>query len=499
MGKGVIKGINPYLPEYEYVPDGEPHVFGERVYIYGSHDRFNGTRYCMNDYICYSASIYDLTEWKYEGVIYKKSEDPRTGDGNHEYWAPDVVRGKDGRYYLYYCTDYYFKSVGVAVSDTPAGEFKYLGLLRDKNGGTIGERPGDYRVFDPGVFADDDGRIYLYYGNGDREKEYVNFVKDKKASLVTELADDMITIKREPVPIIPVIGYDTRDFKGHEFFEASSVRKINGMYYFVYSSVKSHELCFAISKNAVGPFYYGGVIISNGDIFGAETYEDAKTPIGNNHGSIEEINGKYYIFYHRQTNACEFSRQACAERIEILPDGSIPQVHITSEGLRGKAFSEPGTYPAYMACYINMNGKSCRSKKGMWNPDYPYFTQSGEDYDYGSDGVAPYQYITNFKNGARAYFKYFDIKETHKITITVRGNGRGVIYVKTDEKMCGNTEKVNEPKYPVKSYDAKIFLSSCDVFTEFSAEFKTNHKSEYPIIFEFFGEGTIDILEFGIE
>ena len=30
---------NPYLPSWEYVPDGEPHVFGSRVYLYGSHDK----------------------------------------------------------------------------------------------------------------------------------------------------------------------------------------------------------------------------------------------------------------------------------------------------------------------------------------------------------------------------------------------------------------------------------------------------------------------------
>lgn len=45
-------GMNPYLPSWEYVPDGEPHVFGKRVYIYGSHDRFAGyaflpERLCM--------------------------------------------------------------------------------------------------------------------------------------------------------------------------------------------------------------------------------------------------------------------------------------------------------------------------------------------------------------------------------------------------------------------------------------------------------------------
>ena len=24
--------FNPYLPSYEYIPDGEPHIFGDRLY-----------------------------------------------------------------------------------------------------------------------------------------------------------------------------------------------------------------------------------------------------------------------------------------------------------------------------------------------------------------------------------------------------------------------------------------------------------------------------------
>ena len=43
------QAVNPYLPSYEYVPDGEPHVFNGRVYVYGSHDRFGGNDFCLND------------------------------------------------------------------------------------------------------------------------------------------------------------------------------------------------------------------------------------------------------------------------------------------------------------------------------------------------------------------------------------------------------------------------------------------------------------------
>ena len=43
--------FNPYLPSYEYIPDGEPHVFGDRVYVYGSHDRFRVAAFFLNDYV----------------------------------------------------------------------------------------------------------------------------------------------------------------------------------------------------------------------------------------------------------------------------------------------------------------------------------------------------------------------------------------------------------------------------------------------------------------
>ena len=75
--------FNPYLPSYEYIPDGEPRVFNGRLYIYGSHDRFNGDVYCANDYVCWSAPENDLSDWRYEGVIFRKTQDPRNPDGAH--------------------------------------------------------------------------------------------------------------------------------------------------------------------------------------------------------------------------------------------------------------------------------------------------------------------------------------------------------------------------------------------------------------------------------
>lgn len=53
---------NPYLPLNEYVPDGEPHVFDGRVYIYGSHDAPDAEVYCPGHYVTWSAPVDNLKE-----------------------------------------------------------------------------------------------------------------------------------------------------------------------------------------------------------------------------------------------------------------------------------------------------------------------------------------------------------------------------------------------------------------------------------------------------
>ena len=123
LAKEAIKvkkqAFNPYLPSWEYIPDGEPYVFGDRVYVYGSHDYFNGYVFCMGDYVCWSAPVDDLGNWRYEGVIYPKTADPLNPEGKMCLYAPDVTVGPDGRYYLYYVLDK-VSVVSVAVCDTPA-------------------------------------------------------------------------------------------------------------------------------------------------------------------------------------------------------------------------------------------------------------------------------------------------------------------------------------------------------------------------------------------
>lgn len=405
-------GMNPYLPSWEYVPDGEPHVFGDRVYVYGSHDRFNGYAFCLNDYVCWSAPVDDLTEWKFEGVIYTRGEDPKNADGEHCLYAPDVTRGPDGRYYLYYCLDG-INVTSVAVSDSPAGPFRYYGDVHHPDGTPYGQASGDGYQFDPGVLTEG-GSTWLYTGFCPIP------MKSRTGAQVTELAQDMLTVLRPAKTIVPSTTYaEGISFAGHAFFEASSIRKVNGRYYFIYSSQLSHELCYATADAPDGPFAYGGTIISNGDVGLADT---PRYFLGNDHGSIEEINGRWYVFHHRHTNGSSYSRQGCLEPIEILPDGSIPQVECSSCGPNGAPLPGKGVFPAYAACHLFM------TQPPMVNADFgqspfPRITQDCADTP---DGVgAEPAYIANLTPGVVAGFRYFDCKDIHSVTVNVRGKCYG--------------------------------------------------------------------------
>ncbi|WP_027628845.1 family 43 glycosylhydrolase [Ruminiclostridium cellobioparum] len=416
------QGINPYLPSWEYIPDAEPYVFNNRVYVYGSHDRFNGYVYCLNDYVCWSAPVDDLGNWTYEGVIYKKTDDPLNPDGNMCLYAPDVTVGPDGRYYLYYVLDK-VSIVSVAVCDTPAGKYEFYGYVHYSDGTRLGERADDQPQFDPGVLTEGD-RTYLYTGFcavGD---------KSRKGPMATVLGPDMLTILEEPVFLAPSEPYSKGSgYEGHEFFEAPSIRKRGDTYYFIYSSVVFHELCYATSKHPTKDFKYNGVIVSNSDLH-IDTYKPAEKPMfygANNHGSIIEINGKWYIFYHRHTNGTNFSRQGCCEQIEFLEDGTIPQAEMTSCGCNGGPLEGRGEYPAYLACNLFCEEESVYTDwTASWmNNQFPKITQDGRD---GDEEIG---YIANMKASATAGFKYFNCKGITKVKIKVRGYCQGDFEVKT--------------------------------------------------------------------
>lgn len=184
-----------------------------------------------------------------------------------------------------------------------------------------------------------------------------------------------------------------------------------------------HELCYATSKNPTRDFVYGGVIVSNCDLH-IDTYEPADMPTAygaNNHGSIVQIGEDWYIFYHRHTNNTWYSRQGCAEKLQIMPDGSIPQVKITSCGLNGGPLEGKGEYPAYLACNLFTDTPSVYVGEG----NFPRVMQDGRD---GDEEVG---YIANITDSTTIGFKYFDCHDIREISIWIRGYADGTFEVKT--------------------------------------------------------------------
>ena len=433
-------GLNPYLPFWETVPDGEPHVFGDRVYIYGSHDRLGGISFCEEDYVCWSAPVEEPGVWTCEGVIYKKMQDPLNGapygktlpeigmplgteENPHLLYAPDVAQGPDGRYYLYYALDF-VNVISVAVCDTPAGQYEFLDFVRREDG-TI---PDAGRWFDPAILSEESGN-YLYYGFAPARKfpgmEQVIF----PGAMMVKLAQDMHTIISEPKCVAN--GIDTAkgtSYEAHPFFEASSIRKLGNRYYFVYSSLQGHELCYGTADTPEGPFAYKGVIVSNGDL-GYEGNTLAVNYTGNNHGGLERIGDRLYIFWHRHTHGTAFSRQGCADAVKILEDGTIPQIEITSCGLHDGPLPAKGAYDSCIACHLTEADREQVGQVVMSGPgeavpelpeEMPYITEEADET--GEKGLKPY--IRNLRTGSAAGFKYFQFEGTEsRITVELRGLG----------------------------------------------------------------------------
>ena len=424
------QGCNPFLPSWEYIPDGEPHLFGDRVYLYGSHDRFNAPMFCQNDYVCWSAPADDLTDWHMEGVIYRKNQDPKNRLGVRLLFAPDVTQGPDGRFYLYYAFDL-MGIMGVAVSEAPAGPYTFLDHVHYPDGTLWGRRPGDHFPFDPAVLTDEDQRVWLYSGYvGDVPSISTGGKKLKtEGGVVLELEKDMVTIRQEPKLLFPKEGDGA--FENHAFFEASSIRRDGDRYIFVYSSQHNHELCYAVSDRPDGGFTFGGTLVDQGDLFldGNQDINESKglNYLGNNHGGLLHLGEDWYIFYHRQTNRHSYSRQACAEKLTVNPDGSFQQAEVTSCGLNGGPLPGKGKYGTYIACNLwskdgvdRVDGSNVKKRLEA----HPYFTQTGRDREEDGD-----QYIANMRDGATAGFKYFQITGAPRVRLELGGFGSGTMQI----------------------------------------------------------------------
>ena len=425
-------GANPYLPLWEYIPDGEPYVFEDpdnpgkyRVYVYGSHDSLI-KEYCGREQVVWSAPIDNLNEWRYDGIIFESKTDANGKPLNTEgigdiLYAPDIaeVVDKEGNktYYFYPNNQSEGRKGMIAKASRPDGPFVVCNWSKESPKLT----DGDLR-FDPAVLVDDDGKVYGYWGF--------------EESLGAEFDPvTMATVKKGTKPVKDMISHYKQDGV-FRFFEASSIRKIKDKYVFIYSRksdngewglpTSNYTLAYAYSDNPLGPFTYGGTII---DGRGRDTDLQGNpiataTPNGNTHGSIAEINGQWYVFYHRQNGTTEYARQAMVEPIEVKvtegPGGKveISETEYTSQGFETSGLDPYRRYSAGIACYYTGPRKAISA--------WPNFTFSGSYVQptYGDEKnfETPYDLrvnsnpVVNNTDGSTVGYKYynFDLLDTTK-------------------------------------------------------------------------------------
>lgn len=424
-----LEAANPYLPLWEFIPDGEPYVFEDpdhpgqyRVYVYGSHDNLV-TAYCGRDQVVWSAPVDNLKDWRLDGIIFENKVNPNgellnEGGVGDVLYAPDVALVTDANgkktYYLYPNVQNGGRQGLIAKSDRPDGPFVTCNWSETNPNETYG-----ILRFDPGVFVDDDGRVYGYWG----------FERSYGAELDPET---MCTVKAGTPVVEDMVTGRYQEGQFH-FFEASSIRKVKDKYIFIYSRwapegelglpETNYTLAYAWSNNPLGPWNYGGTIIDGrGKEQDAQgNYHITATPTGNTHGSICEINGKWWVFYHRQAGTNEYSRQAMVAPIDVeVVEGADGYVKISEGEFNSEGFEVEGLNPlelqsAGIACYFTGPEPA--------HQEYPNVVYPGShteifriDYDGQTPAYDPSInrcYMVNNVDGSVVGYKYFNFDKTN--------------------------------------------------------------------------------------
>lgn len=461
-------GVNPYLPLWEHIPDGEPYLFDDpdnpgkkRVYIYGSHDNLK-TAYCGLDQVVWSASPDSLDNWRYDGLIFESIVGPEGNILNQGgiadvLYAPDVaeVTGPDGKkvYYLFPNVQNGGRQNLIAKSDRPDGPFKVCNWKDGSSWETVG-----LFGFDPAAFQDDDGRVYGYWGFGRSMAAELDPATMCTVKPGTEIIEDMIS------------GYEQDGI--FRFFEASSIRKVKDKYVLVYSRYSepgewglnqtNYTLAYAYSDSPLGPWTYGGTLIDGRgrDTDAAGNPIVTASPSGNTHGGILEINGQWWVFFHRQTGVREYSRQAMVAPIdvEVTADGKvvISEGEMTSEGFEINGLNPYKRYPAAIASHYT--GPTPAYQEGYEvrysGPyiDTLYIANPEEVKHRAYDLDINYNPMVNFTSGSTIGYKYFNFdglegRKDAKLVLDMIPEGpEGTVKVWISAPWKGEPKQIGEAK-----------------------------------------------------
>jgi arabinoxylan arabinofuranohydrolase len=365
----VTNAQNPICPIGTYIADPTARVWADgNLYIYGSTDESKDYWCSYKHDVLYTA---DLKNWKIQTDVFStKGSNDAVKETDALLYAPDAMY-RNSMYYLYFCTPDKKYSEGVAISKSPLGPFTQAKKLN------IGKQ----EEIDPTIFVDDDGQAYYYWGQ-------FKLKGAKMKSNMTELDDSSI---RDSLI----------DYNEHFFHEGAFVFKRKGIYYILYAHEGRRDrrptcLGYATSNSPLGPFIYRGIVIDN---FGC----DPET--WNNHGSIAEFKGQWYVFYHRSSHASQVMRRACVEPISFNADGSIDEVEMTSQGA-AKSLDAFVKIEAERACMLN---GYCRIKRVSLDNES----------------------LSSVKTGDWAAYKYLDFgKGVSSFTVSAHSDAGGYINIR---------------------------------------------------------------------
>lgn len=376
-----VNAQNPISPPGIYFADPSAHVFKGKLYLYGSLDE-SCEYWCSRKHHILSTN--DMKKWKvHENVFTSDGENDEVSYNDQLLFAPDCAFRND-TFYLYYCQPDRLTAEGVATSVKPEGPFS--------NGQVL--NVFDFQQIDPSLFIDDDGSAYYLWGQFSLKMARMN--PDMRSLDKSTLKDSIITESQ------------------HFFHEGAFLTKRNGLYYLVYADLSRSEMptCigYSTSESPFGPYTYGGVIVDN---------DQCNPGNWNNHGSIAEFNNEWYVFYHRSTHGCDKMRKSCVEPITFLPDGSIPEVEMTSQGAGGPIDARSKT-GAEAACILQGNVRI-------------------ESFDKEQEK------LSQIRNGDKVVYKYIDFGTgVGKITFRIApGNSGGTIVINADKPWHKQLASVN--------------------------------------------------------
>ena len=431
------RSINPLLPSNEFIPDGEPRVFGDRVYLYGSHDLAVGG-ICAGDYVTWSAPLADMSDWRFEGVIYAAVQDPfiarRRATGKNciadRLFAPDVL-DIGGRFYLYYGVGLSATGFGVAVADSPTGPFEYVGRVRYPDG----EKPADWKddtdgiddgdsafgaghsalrsmisglgeyPYDPAILHHD-GRLFLYFGLLNCSVVELD-PTDKRTVIRNPDTGDWVTpiLRSSPVGVMRAWLSGRR----HRIVMVNgpSIREVDGRFFLSYWAIGGQGfsgMYHAVADAPTGPFRRAGPLVALGNAW-KDGQIGATDRVGNTHGGMFRNEGTWYQIYHRQTAN---GRQACGTALTRRSNGAFEQADYASVGLDPRPLDAFERWPAYIACYLMGPRKlPTRGKRPILVlREHPGGT---DDHD---SGRLTLQVLSETWAGAIAGFKYLDFGAT---------------------------------------------------------------------------------------